>query len=270
MKRIIIFCTIICLLSSEVVVVHAQDITSLSQINEETPSVTQQPSVTPGEKGSGLLQEAQNKQERMSKIKQEADMYIQERITAINALIIQIDNAKYTSATTLQIIQGLREDIQGLQSLQAQIDTFNDPSQIQMTLFPLVKEIFTNYRIYAVTLPKAHALFYLSSLLYKTNAFAIIYLNMNNDIAYAQSQNIATITLQADAATFNADNTKLINNEQSVESQVNELMPQAYSSNEAPLKELKSKVASLHQEIANVEADYRQFTDDFKTASGLK
>lgn len=93
---------------------------------------------------------------------------------------------------------------------------------------------------------------------------------MNNDIAYAQSQNIATITLQADAATFNADNTKLINNEQSVESQVNELMPQAYSSNEAPLKELKSKVASLHQEIANVEADYRQFTDDFKTASGLK
>ncbi len=214
---------------------------------------------------------SENQQTRLTKIITKADTFITERINALNAVVADINKGKYgSSAQASQVITSLNTQIQGMQTLKTQIDSFSSTSEISTTLLPLVKEIFSNFKIYGSTIPWARSMMHMAVVQKIYSNLQIVEQNMLQDISFAQSKNLSTTQLQADEAKFAADVTKLNTDMSSVQNQINALAPSATNAETTPIAQNLMKIfAQIHQDVEATSADYKTFVKDFKSLFGL-
>ncbi len=239
--------------------VNAQSITTIATSATTTPTPTNK-----------VLQQVQNQTTRMQNIKTKADGYITERISAITNFIAFINASKVASSTQAkQAITALNTDISGLTSLKTQIDAFNDPSNIKSGLMPLVQQIFTTYRIYAIELPKYHLLLHIAYFNVLNTNFTAAEQNLTQDITFAQGQSKNVTTIQADNTKYSNDVAKFNSDVQTAEAALNAITPADYQKGASAFTTVKADYAIVHTDIQAVHSDFTQFIKDFKALFNL-
>jgi hypothetical protein len=220
---------------------------------------------------------------RVTKIKSQASTWITERITSLTSRITELEANKKlmsnsNSATQAQtLITALQNDVTDLTNLNTQIQAYTapttcSPTTIISTLLPLVKDIFTQYRIYAEELPYSGLESYVLILQNLVVQGTTISTNLANDITLAQNNGVsqADITkLQNDAKTFNINLTTISNDITSLTNVTSTIAPSAYPGNVTQIQNAKQSIASIHSDVSALKNDYQQFVKDFTAAYGL-
>lgn len=216
-------------------------------------------------------QQAQVQLDRMHSIQQKGDGYITPRLTSLNSFLSYTKGSSVATSSQAQSVIGeLGSEVSGLTTLKGTIDAFSDPSQIKTGLLPLVQDIFSNYRVYAVVLPKDHGLLHVAYLNNLTTNFATVQAQITQEITFAQGQNLNVSTLQADNTKYGAAVSQFSTDLNAVQGTLAALTPQGYPGNESSFATAKTQFGTVHTDAGAVQAAYKQFVADFKALFGVK
>ncbi len=148
-KYILILFPIILLLIFKTNVVSAEDLGGQKLINDVNRFQNQ------------ASKTAEVKQRKLSDVIKRADELINNRINSLNRLIARIQNDKrLTDSQKASLISDIQTNISGLNTLKAKIDADKD----LQTALTDGKQIFTNFRIYAIFEPKIRLLITLNNM----------------------------------------------------------------------------------------------------------
>ena len=256
---------------------YAADLNELTSISPTpataaTPRATESPKTEATASSTALTREAQEKQTRLTALKTQGDTLIAERLKSLSELNASLSAAKTsTSSEGIAALTSISSATQGLTALKLQIDAVTDPSQIDTVLKPLVKGIFSNYRIYELEIPRDHGLAHLALLDQLSGNYAVVQQNMSKDLAYAEGQpTIDSTLLKADNAKFAADVAKQNTDLTATQNLLISLAPQSYPGDKNSLAQTKTNLTTLHADAEAIHADYAKFVKDFKAEFDLK
>lgn len=101
------------------------------------------------------------KQDELAKIKKRADREIDKRVDRLNKLSQRIENDQKLSADEKSNLSAdIQSDISGLTTLKAKIDADTDVATARSD----AKQIFTNFRVFAIVVPKTRLLITIDNL----------------------------------------------------------------------------------------------------------
>jgi hypothetical protein len=146
MRRVITLVTTLSLALSLATVSFAEDTTRTATNSAERIAA---------QKALREAKEASQSAQRLSKFKESANKFIDERIAVLNKLISRINSeARLTSTDKSSILADLNTAVTGLQNLKTKIASDTDVTTIKAD----IKSIFDSFKVFAVTMPKAEGL----------------------------------------------------------------------------------------------------------------
>jgi hypothetical protein len=195
-------------------------------------------------------------EKRLDKIKTRGAKLVADRVASLNKLKSKIASSKLTDTQKNDLTTIIDTNISGLNSLADQIKAGTDASSTRA----LVQKIFTDFRIYAVVVPKIHALIALDR---ETNHVA----NVNERFARVQARIDAAKAKGKDVSArqtaLDAAKTKLAE----AENQINALIAKANSLKPADYPSIsKTVINDIRAGIKAVNTIFKQINQDLKTA----
>lgn len=185
-------------------------------------------------------------QDRLTKIKERGDSAITERLTKLNALKTTIDNHKVLTTdqkTTLKT--DIDSTMAGLTALKTKLDAEMDA----VAALADYKAIFGDYRVYAVLMPKEHAMVVIDRLLYITDQMLTFGTKLTSRITQAKTAGNNTTTLDSQYADYTGKLTSAKAKIALASALLPKLTPANYPSTTQTLKEIRSDLKGAEDDI---------------------
>lgn len=197
---------------------------------------------------------AERLSDNLSKVKERGDRMITERVRALQKLLGRIQNDKKLSSADKSSLSGdINTTIASLNALKSKIDADTDPATARSD----VKSILTNFRIFAIYIPKIRLLITIGNLQTESSRMTTLSGKLQTLITKLQSQGKDVSSLQASLTDMNAQITainSLLTTDKSLVSAVN-----------TTSADPKSVFTQVRKDLATIRQDFAQIRHDIAT-----
>ncbi len=186
---------------------------------------------------------------------------INERIASLQLLIARANARQHlTSDQRAAVVNSANTAITGLKALQTQLDGETVIANARTD----VKNIYVQFRIYAVQIPSDYAQIWMDDLSYLQQAFTAKEPTIQQDIQKAGSPGNTTALYNDLVAQLTTAGTNISNGQALIPS----LTPANYPATDQTLKTLKTDIQTAHAAMLTARTDLKQIIAALKAVSG--
>lgn len=205
-------------------------------------------------------QVAEIKQDELAKIIKRANTEIDRRVDKLNKLLQRIQNDQKLSADEkTNLSTDIQGDINGLTTLKAKIDADTDLATARSD----AKQIFTNFRVFAIVLPKTRLLIAIDNLQAVATKISGFTPKIQDLINNLKGQGKDVTQLQA---SLDDINTRLTSINSTLASDKTLVLGITVSTTnpKSTFEQVKKDLAGVRQSLAQIRKDFAQMRDTFR------
>lgn len=205
--------------------------------------------------------QAQTKTQRIQNLITRADTEINRRLISLNSIILKINALKkLTSDQKTSFLADIQNNITELTALKTKIDADTDVTTLQAD----VKSIISDYRIFALYVPKIHILAATEiSIQTATNLNALI-TKLQSKIDTYEKAGKDTTTLQTEITDMRTKINIATAQAQSTANAVIQLNPAGYPENNSELQTAQQTLKTIKTDLQTARTDAQNIINDLK------
>jgi hypothetical protein len=203
--------------------------------------------------------------QRMTNIKQRSSLEIDRRINSLNGLLTKFNNLKkLPEAEKTELNKSIQDYITELTNLKTKINADTD----LVTLRIDAKTIFTDFRVYAVYMPKLAELAAVERMMAAADTLTEVANRLNTRLSQLQEQGQDVAGLQTLLGDMNSKITDAQTQYEAVETEITPLSPEGYPGNKVTLQSGRNKIRLATQDLKAARDDARKILEGMKSLSG--
>ncbi len=198
-------------------------------------------------------------QTKLAYVKAQGDLFVNERISAIATTENDLKNSSVAKSSEVQTaLNLLTSDTASLNSFKSQIDEFNNNTQIDSQLVPILKSIVTKY-IYEIDIPKAYALMHLAYLKVADASLSNVSEVITKATIFAKLKNYDTTFIQKDNDAVSGDVSTIGTDISNISGLLNGNV------DVSAMQQIQNAITQSHGDIKKMQGDVQAYITNFNT-----